>query len=111
MAVRAEQITLHRAGLAAAAAHRRMLDCLLVFPFHSGLTGADQLPSMVRFLQETTNCGTFDAWSPFLASLAEGVGQWTEDVLRRRADIWGLLASLAVPSRSFLRLSTYTLVS
>ncbi|CAE7716543.1 unnamed protein product, partial [Symbiodinium microadriaticum] len=40
---------------------------------------------------------------PFLASLAEGVALWQQELTQHRAEMWALLAPLAVTSRSFLR--------
>ncbi|CAL1143670.1 unnamed protein product [Cladocopium goreaui] len=111
--IRNEQLALHQALVAAAAARQQLMPCLLAFPWRTGLMGDKRLPELVRFLRdrseamrqqkiETLDSGSFPRWSPFLQSLGEEVDEWRREVRLFATELWSLM-DLAPPKRSVLR--------
>ncbi|CAJ1327217.1 unnamed protein product, partial [Effrenium voratum] len=102
ISVRNEQLALHRATVAAAAARQQLMPCLLAYPWATGLTGPERLPELVGFLRETLDSGSFPRWSPFLESLGADVDAWRAEVRAFAPRLWDL-ADLAPPRRGVLR--------
>eukprot|EP00927_Polykrikos_kofoidii_P049735 TRINITY_DN43753_c0_g1_i1.p1 TRINITY_DN43753_c0_g1~~TRINITY_DN43753_c0_g1_i1.p1 ORF type:complete len:599 (+),score=101.99 TRINITY_DN43753_c0_g1_i1:47-1843(+) len=100
---RNEWLALHRATLAAAAGESGILDCLLAYPWLDGLMGADRLPALVSFLNCLMDSVNIPRWSQFLVTLGEQVDALRERLASRQAELWNVLAPLAVPKRGFLR--------
>eukprot|EP00435_Cladocopium_sp_Y103_P057838 s840_g20.t1 len=100
--IRNEQLALHQALVAAAAARQQLMPCLLAFPWRTGLMGDKRLPELVSFLRETLDSGSFPRWSPFLVSLGEDVDDWRCEVRLFTTELWSLM-DLAPPKRSVLR--------
>eukprot|EP00434_Breviolum_minutum_P037676 symbB.v1.2.033418.t1/scaffold4147.1/size43859/1 len=101
ISIRNEQLALHRATVAAAAARQQLMPCLLAFPWRTGLMGDKRLPELVSFLRETVDSGSFPRWSAFLNSLGEDVDEWRREV-RWFTELWSLM-DLAPPKRGVLR--------
>ena len=70
---RNEQATLHHAVLAASAVDCRFFECLIAFPWATGLTGADRLPLLLAFTTDLVSATAIPRWSNFLESLGEQV--------------------------------------
>ncbi|CAJ1423103.1 unnamed protein product [Effrenium voratum] len=102
ISIRNEQLALHRATVAAAAARQQLMPCLLAYPWATGLTGPERLPELVGFLRETLDSGSFPRWSPFLESLGADVDAWRAEVRAFAPRLWDL-ADLAPPKRGVLR--------
>ncbi|CAK9039235.1 U-box domain-containing protein [Durusdinium trenchii] len=104
ISIRNEQLALHRAMLAAAAARQRLMPCLMAFPWQTGLLGDQRVPELIGFLRATLDStGSFPRWSAFLRSLGDDVDAWRAAVDGEGRSCWALLAELAPPGRTVLR--------
>jgi len=118
IAVRNEQLLLHRAFLASAAAECGFLDVLLAYPWHTpagnerllefaafvaDLTAASSsLPNYNNWLRRTPLWDTFLRRTAFV-SMHRQMKAWTAQLVPRSTELWKILSLRTPITRDFLR--------